>query len=436
MAGDKTRFQQGETIRVIAAFYSDHPDLYKLNTWVWPRPSVMSFGAFHAAPVDSSLPGNAVVDPLGDWLQPQGFSYEGPPPPTPVALTDKPTEIPVDLNEWLRFDRPGTYRVYATMNRVINNKAIQNSKSQLRDDLFAFGPPVASNIIQLEIVPADPGWSHAQVQAQLARWADKTPHYTAQPRLEGSLMFLGTQEAAQVIIQHLGKNKTPRSSGDDSIAWQPALVGFRDRTWLIAEMQRALAQPDYPVTQGFLHTLTLLEALQHKPVTSKEVQSVSTAKKDNDRSRVARALLGEEGARLATAEGQFLIQEWLRTAKAVAQKKGQSKAMTLHTLSELAWLNPDVGQVPQIARQLPQLTSELIVAFNALPSLPQEYLLRDEWPHIRSKAMLPALRRLQAEVPPRKDWWYGDTLALIAQRLQQLETTETTTTGEGNNKGN
>jgi hypothetical protein len=104
---DKVLFQQGEIIRVELAFSSTLPKTYQLNGATYDRSDRLDIDSYHVDPTDG------VVDPLKDkvrnWLG--GIRLE------PI-LEEKPYLIVRELNEYLRFDKPGKYRLYVVSQRV------------------------------------------------------------------------------------------------------------------------------------------------------------------------------------------------------------------------------------------------------------------------------------------------------------------------------
>ena len=133
---NQDKFQQGEIIRVELAFSSSLPKTYELDGATYDRNDRLEIDSYHVDPADGA------VDPLKDkvraWLG--GVSL------TPI-LDEKPYLIVRELNEYLRFDRPGKYRLYVSSNRVQR---------------------ATSNIIEFTIVPTDPEWARKQLQSAQA----------------------------------------------------------------------------------------------------------------------------------------------------------------------------------------------------------------------------------------------------------------------------
>ncbi|MBV9471104.1 MAG: hypothetical protein JOZ57_17845 [Abitibacteriaceae bacterium] len=334
-------------------------------------------------------------------------------------------ELPFVLNDWVRFDRPGTYSVYVTTRRVLRDTG--KIPTDGLSVLFSGAEPLetTSSALTIEVVPLDPAWAQAQVVAQQARWADKSRPTAGQPRVQGDVAHLGTPEAARAIIERMGANTEPRSSGDDSWAWRPMLVGYPDRAWLIGEMGRRIDRGDYAVTQGYLSSLALLMAMATEPHPTGADPTPPQYTKEAAGKWVAhptpaQALHTAWEIRLQAVEDKSLRQLWHRVADAVPAKAAPAKAMTLHTLLELAWLDGRVGPDATAQARVPKLVKELAPVFDLLPPLPQQYLLGDEWVRIKSPLFLPALRRLSDNTPADDYNRYRELPGLIARRLQEL----------------
>ena len=78
-------------------------------------------------------------DPLASYFS-QDFLRTGHGWSWPPFLKSKPVEVSIDLNQYVRFDQPGGYRV-----KVISHRVPGTNRSGLQ-----------SNAIELHIVPATP----------------------------------------------------------------------------------------------------------------------------------------------------------------------------------------------------------------------------------------------------------------------------------------
>ncbi|PQV65521.1 hypothetical protein B1R32_101263 [Abditibacterium utsteinense] len=400
----KTRFQIGEVIPVTLNFSNLGAQPLQLVRFVQGE---HNFAQFEVDPREG------VTDPLGEIPPPTYIASTGPPPPARLALDANSHIETVSINETLRFDRPGIYRLYAHTWRVFPGAPLKKKSP------FSLPPSTprtesTSNVIQFEIVPTDLNWAHAEVQAQRALW--KQPQRWFEDRLEApSFRYLQTPEAMDAIIERLGTGESPRSSEDETYRWQLSLVGYTNRPALINAMRRAIARPDYTVSQGLLDTLTLLRALeiQKKPNAARlELQKAALKTK----SKGLQSLM--EGP-LYPLQSQLLIEDWQRAKIALSHKTGRARAMTVHSLLELAWHNPTLAKKVGAAR-IEDLQVQVPSIFSDLPELPQQYLLgKTEWPRIQSPAMKAPLIALWNNLPPR-DGYYADFADSVLERILEV----------------
>jgi hypothetical protein len=124
-----------------------------------------------------------------------------------AVLDLEAVSIPVYLNEWVRFDQPGHYRVYARSLRV---------QRQVGD--HAATAPVVSERLNLEIVEPEPAWALAQLSRPLEE-----------------IRFLGSSKALQILARRLV------ALDEDAITPAFGLLGARDHELAEAALNKALA---------------------------------------------------------------------------------------------------------------------------------------------------------------------------------------------------
>src|SRR5262249_32799665 len=152
---------------------------------------------------------------------------------------DAPIDVRVDLNEWLRFDRPGRYRLYAVSSRLAYGTTWRPLE------------PMTSSIVEFEVVPADPAWAAQTLERATATLDRIAAHVASRPMSYGgalaiepdlaraarTLRFLGTPEAARALVRYLAADGGIISSRDGTPMF--------DRSWevvagLVASPHRAL----------------------------------------------------------------------------------------------------------------------------------------------------------------------------------------------------
>src|SRR5262249_3781290 len=148
----------------------------------YDRSGRMNYEKFIIAPADGA------VDPLANYEAGFGGGLTG-----SSFLTKKPWTIDLNVNEWLRFTKPGEYKLKVASNRV---EIVDSSSS------YGTSPVTAtSNEVTLKILPRDRDWERRVYDEAVAtlkttraakpEGTDKSPAYRA---LE-TLRFLGTPEA-------------------------------------------------------------------------------------------------------------------------------------------------------------------------------------------------------------------------------------------------
>jgi hypothetical protein len=107
---NKDQFQQGEVIQVELSFASTAKSKYQLDGAEYDRSGRLEIDSYYLDP------SSGVVDPLKD--RDPGAIGGG------LRLMPnfdlKPYRITRDLNEYLRIDRPGRYRLYVVSNRLVS----------------------------------------------------------------------------------------------------------------------------------------------------------------------------------------------------------------------------------------------------------------------------------------------------------------------------
>jgi len=215
-----------------------------------------------------------------------------------APLSEKPTFVNLNLNEWVRFDQPGTYTIVVVSHRV---SGVSTGSS---GSLGAQSLGLTSNPIQLHIIPATKAWERAKLSSVLNELEENSKATGPEPdSLKGAiadLRFLGTAAAARVMAQHLRED-------EPVLMYECALGldGLREGLHLIAlaAMNRLIDDPNFPVSSWFLNTMSVLQLSDADP-----------------------AVQREERARLTDAD-------WAVALQALPAKEGKARAVTVQTLS-------------------------------------------------------------------------------------------------------
>jgi hypothetical protein len=379
---NRRQFQQGELMTLELSFASAKPHTFVVDAATYDRSGRLESDRFRVDQPD------AVVDPLYDYFH---FfeAFVGGGLRSIPELTEKPEVINDDLNEWLRFDRPGRYRLYVMSSRVGRK---ENHAKPL--------PPVVSNIVEFEIVPADKKWANQQLTQAVTALANPGADNRDDCR---TLRFLGTKAAVTEMV----KRSRGELHGCD-YDFKFGLIGSPHRDFVIEELEKALSAPEQPITATLVHTLTLLDF-------TRQATPLPPYPDNNDEQQLRQWQSLIERRRRAYDER---FTNYLRQLlAAIPQKEERARATSLQTLlesrSELA-----ISEWSNVVSFMPDV-------FSRLPMDAQRNLLTSQWKPLANAAMLPVLRAILKQ-PEDKNNNYAqrDLRTTTLRRLYELSPEE------------
>ena len=354
---NRKQFQQGEAVTVELSFSTSKPNTYVLDAAMYDRSGRLDIDDFVIDRPDE------VVDPLYDYFHAENGGFVGGGMRSIPDLTDKPHIIVAELNEWMRFDKPGQYRLYVVSTRVGRKDGPSN--------FFSNDPlTVVSNVVQFEIVPADKKWAARELN-QAILVLSQTGERRAACR---TMRFLGTAAAVTEMRK--------RFRDDDSdCEWEYkfGLIGSPHRELVLREMETGISSPDQAITSHYLNTLALLEFKRQAPPPPPYPE-------DNDEQvKLWRKQMQRRRGALDEVRLNYLRQ----LVMAIPQKQGSARATSLQTLLDhYSELSPkDTAQWPALLALIPEV-------FNRLPLDAQIRMLTYQWKPVASAAMLPVLRSI------------------------------------------
>jgi hypothetical protein len=343
--GQRSTYQIGERIPIDLSFTGPGNKQFEITMSSYDRSGRMAYEQFDVEP------NSGWSDPLALYFGSQR-SFMGGGLSSLGVLSPTPTVMHLNLNEWIRFDQPGSYTVVVTSHRVGDSLDANRTISHPSDLLLK------SNPIHLKIVPANNTWQKAKLAAIIDELSTHPVAAGIQsPAREAAvadLRYLGTPQAAQVMAQHLRDD-------EPTMMYQCAfgLIGLPEtvRSKAIAAMDKLILDPDFPVSSWFLITLPVLQIVAQEPV----------------RQQTERVQLSE-----AT---------WESVLEALPAKRGSARAATVQTL---------LGSHPKEMTELMkfELGSILRGNLNDLPADKQVSELRFDWDQIGSPSLLPTLQQL------------------------------------------
>jgi hypothetical protein len=342
LAVSKTEFRCGEVIPLNLVFTSATPDRYQISLASYDRSGRMSQQFL----ID---PKEGTSDPLQSYFN-SAWGFLGGGLFSVKFLSPSPTTIQLDLNEWVRFDQPGTYRLTVLSQRVSDTRASDYPRNAGRE--------LKSNPVELRITAADAAWQQvqfAQIVETLNLPGPSSGSVQTDPRQAAlkALRYLGSEEAARELARRL--------RGEDSHTdWDCmfGLIGSPHRDTGLEEMSKLLEDADFPVSDLFLTTMSVL------PLDPKEAPGSLRKQRDENLKAFRQRLVS-----------------------ALPNKRGKALAVSLDT----AMLGMDPKMPPELKGKL---VSQLIETFPALPVEKQTTWLQYRWQEVAGPGWLPVLRPL------------------------------------------
>jgi hypothetical protein len=366
LATNQLEFHIGEIIPLRLAFSSEVKNRYQVNMAQYDRLGRMNYEEFKV------LPSDGAEDPLPTYKGSMGglTSYE--------FLTTNPWTIGLNLNEWIRFTRPGKYRLMIVSHRV----AVQDRSSQEGTRPLT----LTSNEIALTIVDADDAWQKNNYKQAVAALNAPTPskpqqlekYFAARRQAADTLRFMGTRDAIRELAHRM------RGTSDDNLdyVFSLGLIAAPDHEFARASMLKALADPDQPIDGNFLYTLRVL--------------SISAL---ND-----------------PAWREQQVKDIEQLINVLPDKRGKAQAVSLKTALDEAY-EFDVLPKPT----LEGLAKQLLSMFDQLSVEQRNQLLRQHWDKIANPALIPLLKRYALayqDFPEMRDSKAYDSLELSGSALQ------------------
>lgn len=380
-ADGRAAFRPGEIIPIELEFNSSTPKRFVVDGATYDRSGRLTIDEFTIEPNDG------VSDPFLDYFLYGGGIGGG--IRTMGVLGEQPFSVKLELNDWFRFDAPGTYRISVRSSRVIDE-----STRAFRNDSGAI-VPVESNSIDIEILPRDEQWEANAFIAAVALLNSSDP-YVDKRRGCRMLRFLGTDAAADEMIRRYDADHQSGCGFD----YMAGLFIARNRARAVRQMEAALRDPDQPVSQGYLGTLARLSVYVRHP----ELRPPQT-----------RETKGRMLPPQASNVDQSRYVELFRSAQEsytdllVAVLPGKTERARAVTLAGLLDASRTGGLGRTIGRQL-------ATVFARLPVDRQIGLLEYQWRSVAGPEMRPVLRRL-IDAPAAKTWSGAD---IALRRLYDL----------------
>jgi hypothetical protein len=362
IAGDRRQFRPGEIIPLELEFNSVVPKRFVVDGATYDRSGRLTIDEFRIEPNDG------VSDPMLDYFASTGGAMGGGIRGIGV-LGEKPHIVKLELNDWFRFDEPGTYRISVRSQRVTDEAGSNRSVV-----------PVESNTASFEILPRDPEWEAVEVGAAL-QILDATA--TSVDRRKGCRMlrFLANDAAVEEMIRRYDDGES-----GCNFEYMAGLAGAPNRARAVRQMEAGLRVPDQPITQSYLRTLAMLSVYVQHP-------EFRPPQNRDTKGRMGPGELSRHPELVQAAEAMYTD---ILTA-ALPEKTDRARAVTL--AGRVSAQRRD-STTPDPAASRDDLRAQLTATFLDLPTDRQISLLGYSWPSIANAGMRPILRRLAEKPAP------------------------------------
>jgi hypothetical protein len=354
----RRQFRPGEVIPLELEFNSAVTRRFRVDGATYDRSGRLTIDEFRIDRMDD------VWDPMLDYFGSVGGLIGGGIRSIGM-LGEEPFTVKLELNDWFRFDTPGTYRL-AVKSRRVSDEAVTPHGVV----------PIESNTITFEIVPRDLAWETSTLEVAIRMIDAKPSPHDARAGCR-MLRFLGTDAAAMEMVRRFSADRAPECTFD----YIAGLFGARNRAAVVRAMEAGLRDTDQPVTGNYLRTLAALSAyLQHPELRPEQTPAT--------KGRLS--TFGELSRRPDLVDAAMSMYGDILCA-ALPDKTERARAITL----------AEALSLPQCVRSAGSATlrAQLAAAFLDLPVERQTVLLEHQWPALAGPAMLPALRRLITAPP-------------------------------------
>jgi len=173
----------GEPVQVELRFSSEAPEKYVITTTSMQRPFTRGFDWLRIEPATG----------VKDARTGLGQGGAGSILSTSGLLKSEPNVVELVLNQWVRFVKPGQYRLRIESSRVL-------LAEEYPDVTGKGGLPLESNEVRFTMRPSDPAWAGAEL-AEIVHVLDSDAEDGANKTAGQRLRFLNTPKAATELAR-------------------------------------------------------------------------------------------------------------------------------------------------------------------------------------------------------------------------------------------
>lgn len=366
--GEKNVYRIGEPINLVLTYTATQPD-YSVETYYSPR-----FDDVIISPTDG----------VYNWLYRLNRLYSYDDVSAPQRLSETPIDIKITVNDLVRFDKPGKYKIKVLSRRVW---AAKKEVSFRRDPIS-----LMSNEIELEIKEMTEAEETAEVK-RITALMDSAQNLNQHQIYKRELDYLtGDVSTAEKVRRFLNP---PKFGG---VTWLDTGKGLdiaRNKALAIKFLETALRDPNREINQDLIQRIVALRILaEDEKSPSRAVSPEELWKERESRSK-----------ELNTAYYAELLES-------LPKRDGRSRIFAAYRIFT-SLPKDDTSSVAFTTTK-----SFLIENFDKLEYAAQSELLERFWEKLKTPALIPSLEKILAGKEPEPNW---NNRANAFRRLIELE---------------
>lgn len=353
-ADGKTVYRIGEPIKLVLSYTATEPG-YLVESYYSPR-----FDDVILSPSDGVYP----------WLYRLNRLYSYDDVSAPQKLSESPVNINITINNLVRFDKPGKYKVKVHSRRVW----IAKNESSFRSS----PNPLLSNEIEFEIKEMSQIEERAEVK-RITALMDSAKTLNQHQIFKRELDFLtGDVSTIEKVNRFL---KPPVFGG---VTWLDNGVGLniaRNKKLAVELLETALRDPNREINQDLIWKLVTLRLL----VEDEKQPSQATNSEQLSKEQEARSL------ELKNAYYAELLES-------LSKRTGRNQIVTAYIIF-ISLPKDDISSAAY------NVTKTILLAkFDEMQHAGQSELLDRFWDKIKTPALIPSLEKILSNKEPEPNW--------------------------------
>jgi hypothetical protein len=341
----------------------------------------------------TAIPKGGTADPYVDLSRQLGFGYGGDLLSSYNKLSSQPYVVRTDLNQWLRFVKPGVYRLRAQSSRV---SLFTDHPSPTGADAVV----VTSNEVKVTVLPADPAWIANEV-SDIKKLLDSPLSSADQKAIAASrLRYLNSESSTAEMVRMLSETVgEPYHS-----AFFEGLLESSWRKTAIEMLKQTIHGPTTRVSfdaVDLLTKLTLLVEYENRPIPLYDT-------KDPGQLKALRAAVQERQNRYATVMARYTTE----LKASLPRRAGRARTDAVFAL----WKEQELHSQGTPTELLTAMRREIVSVADGLTLDQQAWLLVIYWQRLPNRqGLLPLVKKLALSSQPIPVNWAGGDLRKTAR---------------------